>query len=65
MRLRTCLWAILPGLSACVGFPDAIPSAVRIDVDGSSLEFKKKPAPPAAPAPAQPTPEPRADAPRP
>jgi len=65
MRLRTCLGAILLGLSACAGFPDAIPSAVRVDVDGSSLEFKKKPAPPAAPAPPAPTPEPPADAPQP
>jgi hypothetical protein len=53
MRLRTCLGAILLGLSACVGFPDTIPNAVRIDVDGSSLEFKKKPAPDAPVPPAR------------
>lgn len=58
MRLRTCLGGLLLGLSACVGFPDTIPSAVRIDVDGSSLEFKKKPEPPApAPIPPAPTPD--------
>jgi hypothetical protein len=61
MRLRTCLGGLLLGLSACVGFPETIPSAVRIDVDGSSLEFKKKPAPPEpAPAPAAPAPAPDA-----
>jgi hypothetical protein len=37
-----------------------IPEFVRVDVDGSTLEFKKKPAPPGAvpapPAPDQPAP---------
>jgi hypothetical protein len=64
MRLRTCLGGLLLGLSACVGFPDTIPGDVRIDVDGSSLVFKKKPSAPApAPAP-QPEPEPAPNAPQ-
>jgi hypothetical protein len=63
MQLRTCLGVLLLGLSACVGFPDTIPSAVRIDVDGSTLEFKKKPEPP-APAPNPPATAPAADAPQ-
>ena len=47
------------GASACA----QIPGEIRIDVDGSTLEFKKKPAPPApAPAPA-PVPAPEPDAP--
>jgi len=62
MRFRTCLGGLLLGLSACVGFPATIPGAVRIDVDGSSLEFKKKPEPP-APVPAPPVPAPEAPAP--
>ena len=48
MRLRTCLGALLLGLCACTGFSGAIPGAVRIDVDGTSVEFKKKPEPPGA-----------------
>jgi hypothetical protein len=64
MRLRTCLGGLLLGLSACAGFTGAIPGDVRIDVDGSSLVFKKKPEPP-APVPPAPAPEPPApDAPQ-
>jgi len=49
MRLRACLGGLVLGLGACA----QIPGEIRIDVDGSTLEFKKKPAPPApAPAPA-------------
>jgi len=49
MRLRACLGGLVLGLSACA----QIPGAIRIDVDGSTLELKKKPAPPASvPAPA-------------
>lgn len=46
MRLRACLGLILLGLSAC----QSLPSAVLIDVDGSTLQFKKKepPVPPSA-----------------
>ena len=66
MRLRTCLGTLLLGLSACAGLPNTIPGAVRIDVDGSTLEFKKKPdapmpvpapPPPPAPQPAPPAPD--------
>jgi hypothetical protein len=62
MRLRTCLGALLLGPSACVGLPNTIPGAVRIDVDGSVLEFKKKPEPPAPAAPPAPQPPPPAAA---
>ena len=49
MRLRACLGGLVLGASACA----QIPGEIRIDVDGSTLEFKKKPATPAsAPAPA-------------
>lgn len=55
MRLRTCLGTLLLGLCACTELRNAIPGAVRIDVDGTSVEFNKKPPPPApAPAPAPP-----------
>jgi hypothetical protein len=47
MRLRACLGFILLGLTACQG----LPSIVRIEVDGSSLQFQKKPEPAAPPAP--------------
>lgn len=50
MRLRACLGLILLGLSAC----ESVPSIVRIEVDGSTLQFKKKPEPPAPPAPGAP-----------
>ena len=52
MRLRACLGIMLLGLSAC----QALPSIVRIEVDGSILQFQKKPEPPApdTPTPSQP-----------
>jgi hypothetical protein len=46
MRLMTCLGLIL--LGGCAQLPDA----VRVDVDGSSVEFKKKPTVPPPPPPA-------------
>jgi len=55
MRLRACLGGLMLGASACA----QIPGETRIDVDGSTLEFKKKPAPPAPP----PAPAPQPDAP--
>ena len=42
------LLIVLLGLAGCQG----IPSVIRIEVDGSTLEFKKK-VPPAPPAPAE------------
>ena len=55
MRLRACLGGLVLGLAACA----QIPGEIRVDVDGSTLEFKKKQAPPeAAPAPAPPAPAP-------
>jgi hypothetical protein len=45
MRLRACLGLILLGLSAC----ESLPSAVLIDIDGSTLQFQKKPEPPVPP----------------
>lgn len=57
MRLRACLGTIALGLSACANLPEL----VRIQVDGNSIEVKRKPDPP-APAPV-PTPPP-ADAPQ-
>ena len=46
MRLRASLGGLLLLCSACV----ALPTEVRVEIDGHSLEFKK-PVPPAAPAP--------------
>ncbi len=42
MRLRACLALVLIGLGAC----QSLPSIVRIEVDGSTLQFQKKPEPP-------------------
>jgi hypothetical protein len=48
---------LLIGLGACAQLPNAIPGAVRIDVDGTSVEFKKKPeAETPAPRPSPPAP---------
>lgn len=47
MRLRACLGMMLPALAGC----QSLPSAIRIEVDGSTLEFKKKEAPPGPEAP--------------
>lgn len=44
MRLRACLGFMLLGLTAC----ESLPSVVRIEVDGSTVRFEKKPEPPAA-----------------
>lgn len=41
MRPRACLGILLLGLSACAHIPDHI----RIDVDGSTIEIVKEPAP--------------------
>jgi len=41
MRLRACLGLVL----LCTGACAHIPEVFRIDVDGSVLELKKKPAP--------------------
>jgi hypothetical protein len=41
MRLRACIGVMLLGLGAC----ESVPSIVRIEVDGSTLQFQKKPAP--------------------
>ena len=49
MRPRVCLGIILLGASACA----TLPELVRIDVDGSTVELKRKPDPP-APDPRQP-----------
>jgi hypothetical protein len=38
---------MLPALAGC----QSLPSAIRIEVDGSTLEFKKKEAPPGPEAP--------------
>lgn len=45
MRPSACLGLILFATGGCA----QIPELVRVDVDGSTLEFKKKPAPPAVP----------------
>jgi hypothetical protein len=47
MQLKACLGFALLALGAC----ETIPSLVRVEVDGSTVEFKKKQEPPAAPAP--------------
>lgn len=44
MRLRACLGVISLGLGGCAH----IPAYLLLDVDGSTLELKKKPAPDAA-----------------
>lgn len=41
MRLRACLGMLLLGLGACAHIPDHI----RIDIDGSTIEIVKEPAP--------------------
>jgi len=41
MRLHACLGMLLLGLSACAHIPDHI----RIDIDGSTIEIVKEPAP--------------------
>jgi len=42
MRLRACLGGVaLMSLAAC----ESIPQNVKIDVDGQTLELKRKPAP--------------------
>jgi hypothetical protein len=41
MRLRACLGIALPLLSACT----TLPELVRIEVDGSTVELKRKPQP--------------------
>ncbi|HVQ09375.1 MAG TPA: hypothetical protein VMS43_13160 [Allosphingosinicella sp.] len=38
MRLRACLGLMLLGLTACQG----LPSIVRIEIDDTSLQFRKK-----------------------
>jgi hypothetical protein len=57
MRLKASLGLILLGLGACTTLP-GLPGIVRIEVDGSTLEFKKDPNPPARPA-SQPRPQPQ------
>ena len=47
MRLRACVGMMLLGLAGC----QSLPSVIRIEVDGSTLEFKKKEVPPEAEAP--------------
>jgi hypothetical protein len=47
MRLRVCLGLVLLGLSAC----ETLPTLVRVEIDGGSIEVKRKPD---APAPAEP-----------
>ena len=49
MRRMAGLGIIMCALAGC----QSIPSVIRIEVDGSTLEFKKK----EAPAPAPPVPE--------
>jgi hypothetical protein len=44
MQLRACLGFLLLGLTAC----ESLPALIRFEIDGSSLEFKKKPEPPAS-----------------
>ena len=48
MRRAACIGIILFALAGC----QAIPSVIRIEVDGSTLEFKKEEPP--APEPAAP-----------
>lgn len=48
MRRAACIGFLLCALAGC----QAIPAVIRIEVDGSTLEFKKKEPPaPDAPAP--------------
>jgi hypothetical protein len=56
MRRFASISLILPALAAC----QTLPGIVRIEVDGSTLEFKKKVPP--APEPATPAPDNSVDA---
>lgn len=47
MRLRACLGVILIGLGGCAH----IPAHILLDVDGSTIEVKKKPTPETEAAP--------------
>ena len=53
MRLKACLGIALLGLGACT----TVPGFIRLDVDGTTVEFKKPEPEPAPPAPAAPAPE--------
>ena len=55
MRTRFCLTLLLVGAAGCA----ALPQTVRIEVDGTSVTFKKKPEPVSPPA------QPATDAPQP
>lgn len=58
MRLRACLGVISLGLGGCAN----IPAHLLLDVDGSVVEFKKKPPPAqAAENEVEPAPEAPAD----
>lgn len=56
MRLRVCLGSALLATGAC----STLPGTIRVDVDGNSVEVRRKPEapPPAPPAPAPETPAP-------
>ena len=43
MRPRVCLGILLLGVTACTHLPEV----VRIEIDGSTVEMKRKPDPPA------------------
>ena len=47
MRLTACLGVVLLGASACTH----LPANLRVDLDGNSVEFRKKPVAPEAPQP--------------
>ena len=44
MQLRACLGLVLLGLSACAALPGlaGLPGHILVDVDGSTIELKKK-----------------------
>ncbi|HST35845.1 MAG TPA: hypothetical protein VLK25_04355 [Allosphingosinicella sp.] len=57
MRLRACLGMIALGLGGCAH----IPAYLMLDVDGSTVEFRKKEPPAPAENGAAPAPEPAGD----
>lgn len=63
MRLKACLGLVLLGSSACTHVPETL----RVELGGSTLEFRKKPVPEVETPEAPETPAaeaPSADAPR-